>query len=205
MSYSSGNFLKPIGSDKNIKLYDDNGSLTYTVKPTLITDVTPDTNLLKITLKSGKIITLDFINDSEPITAQSKLQQQIASLLQTNDYVDSATQSVTGYITAPYSYSTFLRPITESDRNIKILGIDLIVKYTIDPFYIINTSINNNILKINLKSKRVITLDFSTTNESKLALILLREQIDILIQKVPNLIDKQIENYLKWWSDNNLY
>jgi hypothetical protein len=24
MSYSSDNFLKPIGSDKNIKLYDDN-------------------------------------------------------------------------------------------------------------------------------------------------------------------------------------
>ena len=102
-------------------MYDDNGSLTYTVKPTFITDVTPDTNLLKITLKSGKLISLDFINDSDPITAQSKLQQRIAILLQTNDYADNSIQSSSSYVTAPYSYDTFLRPLTGSDRNIKIL------------------------------------------------------------------------------------
>jgi len=197
MSYSSGNFLKPIGSDKNIKLYDDNGSLTYTVKPTFITDVTPDTNLLKITLKSGKLISLDFINDSEPITAQSKLQQRIAILLQTNDYVDNnTTQTNTTYSGASYGYDNFLRPLTSSDRNIKILGIDLIVKYTIDPFNILNTSVINNLIKVNLKSTKIITIDFSTSNEAKIALVRLREQIDILTTKTPFLIDKDVQNYV---------
>jgi hypothetical protein len=196
MSYSSGNFLKPIGSDKNIKLYDDNGSLTYTVKPTFITDVTPDTNILKITLKSGKLISLDFINDSDPITAQSKLQQRIAILLQTNDYVDNATQSTIGYVTAPYSYDTFLRPLTASDRNIKILTRDLIVKYTIDPFNVINTRVVANIIRISLKSLKSIDLEFSTSNESKIALTRLQEQIDILIIKTPFLIDRDVQNYV---------
>jgi hypothetical protein len=196
MSYSSGNFLKPIGSDKNIKLYDDNGSLTYTVKPTFITDVTPDTNLLKITLKSGKLISLDFINDSDPITAQSKLQQRIAILLQTNDYVDSSTQSPSSYVTAPYSYDTFLRPLTASDRNIKILTRDLIVKYTIDPFNVINTRVIANIIRISLKSLKSIDLEFSTSNESKIALTRLQEQIDILTTKTSFLIDRDVQNYV---------
>lgn len=209
MSYSSDSFLKPIGSDKSIKFYDNSASLTYTVKPTFITDITPDVNILKITLKSSKIISLDFINDSEPIVAQSKLQQQIATLLQSNDYVDNSNVGIIGYVSAPYSYDTFLRPITESDKNIKILGVDLVVKYTIDPFIIINSSISNNLVKIKLKSGKLITLEFSTSNESKLALVRLRDFTDMLIQKVPNLIEKQIDNYLKdylrSWSDNNLY
>jgi hypothetical protein len=195
MSYSSNSFLKPIGSDKNIKFYDNSGSLTYTVKPTFITDVIDEVNLLKVILKSGKEIKLDFVNTNEPILAKSILLEQISTLLQTNDYVDNS-QPVVGYTTAPYSYDTFLRPITDNDRNIKILGVDLLVKYTIDPFTINNTNVSGNLIRINLKSNRIITLEFSTSNETKLAIIRLREQIDILTQKTPLLIDKDIENYI---------
>ena len=196
MSYSSDSFLKPIGTEKSIKFYDNSGSLTYTVKPTFITDVVADANLLKVTLKSGKLITLDFVNDSEPIVAESKLQQQIATLLQTNDYVDNSNGGITGYVTAPYSYSTFLRPITESDRNIKILGVDLVVKYTIDPFTIIHTNVSANLLEIKLKSNKVITLEFSTSNEAKLSLLRLRDLIESLNTKVPYNISKDIQNYI---------
>ena len=196
MSYSSNNFLKPIGSDKNIRFFDNEGNLTFTLKPTFIIDVTPDANLLKVTLKSGKLILLDFINFDDVILAQSKLKQQISILLQTNNYVDNSTQGVVGYVTAPFSYSTFLRPITESDRNIKIMGVDLVVKFTIEPFSIVNSSVSNNLLKINLKSNKSVTLEFSTSNESKLALIRLKEQIDILTEKIPLIIDKNIENYI---------
>ena len=196
MSYSSDSFLKPTGSDKSIRFFDNDGNLTFTLKPTFITDVSPDTNLLKVTLKSGKLITLDFINFDEPILAKDKLQQQISTLLQTNNYVDNVVPGIVGYVTAPFSYSTFLRPITESDRNIKIMGVDLIVKYTIDPFHITNTNVTGNLLNINLKSNKIITLEFSTSNESKLALIRLREQIDILISKVPLSITKDVQNYI---------
>ena len=95
-----------------------------------------------------------------------------------------------------YSYDKFLRPITESDKIIKILDDTNDIKYTIDPFAITNTAAINNLLRISLKSLKVILINFSTSNEAKIALIRLQEQIDKLLQKVPNLIDKNIQNYI---------
>ena len=94
-----------------------------------------------------------------------------------------------------YSYNKFLRPIT-SDKSIKILDDANDIKYTIDPFVIQNVSVSNNILKINLKSQRVISLHFSTINEAKLALTRIQIQIDTLIKNVPHLIDRDVQNYV---------
>lgn len=198
MSYNSSNFLQPLGSSKNIKILDNDGNLTFTIKPNLILDSFPDSNYLKILLKSGKEVKLDFLNIEDPILANTKLQQQIQFLLLNNNYDTSATQSIATNTSVTgdfYQYDNFLRPLTESDRNIKILK-NLIVKYTIDPFSIINTSVSSNILNIAVKSERAISLDFSTHNEARLALIRLREQIDLLINKTPLLIDKDIANYI---------
>ena len=96
-----------------------------------------------------------------------------------------------------YSYDKFLRPITSSDKSIKILDNTNDIKYTIDPFVIINVAVTNNILRISLKSLKVILLDFSTSNEAKISLIRIQEQIDILTNKVPILIDKDIQNYIQ--------
>ena len=95
-----------------------------------------------------------------------------------------------------YSYNKFLRPITSSDKSIKILDDSNDIKYTIDPFVIQNVSISNNILKINLKSQRIISLHFSTINEAKLALTRIQIQIDTLIQNTPYLIDRDVQNYV---------
>jgi hypothetical protein len=95
-----------------------------------------------------------------------------------------------------YSYDKFLRPITSSDKSIKILDDTNDIKYTIDPFVIQNVSVSNNILKINLKSQRVISLHFSTINEAKLALTRIRIQIDTLIKNTPYLIDRDVQNYV---------
>jgi hypothetical protein len=94
-----------------------------------------------------------------------------------------------------YKWDSFLKPIAEGDTVIQILDNNGLVKYSIDPFSIINTFINNNIVKINIKSD-VILINFSTNNEAKLALPLLQQQIDLLKNKVPNFIDKKIENYV---------
>jgi hypothetical protein len=96
-----------------------------------------------------------------------------------------------------YSYDKFLRPITTSDKSIKILDDTNDIKYTIDPFVITNTAAINNILRISLKSLKVILLSFSSKNEAKVALARLQEQIDILTTKVPILIDKDIQNYIR--------
>lgn len=97
-----------------------------------------------------------------------------------------------------YNYNNFLRPITESDKSIKILDDSNDIKYTIDPFVITNISVISNILRINLKSLKVILLSFSTKNEAQIALTRLQQQIDILTTKVPLLIDKDIYNYIQY-------
>jgi hypothetical protein len=96
-----------------------------------------------------------------------------------------------------YSYDKFLRPITESDKSIKILDNTNDIKYTIDPFVITNVAAINNILRISLRSLKVILLNFSTKNEAKIALTRLQQQIDTLTTKVPILIDKDIKNYIQ--------
>lgn len=94
-----------------------------------------------------------------------------------------------------YNYDKFLRPITPFDKSIKILDEFNNIKYTINPFVIKNVAISNNILKINLKSQRVISLHFPTINEAKLALTRIQIQIDTLIKNVP-LIDRDVKNYV---------
>lgn len=94
-----------------------------------------------------------------------------------------------------YSYDKFLRPITTTDKNIQIIDNNGIVKYTINPFSVINVMVSNNLLKINMKQGRVILINFSTISESKLAISRIQEQLDILREKTPLLIDKQIESY----------
>jgi len=199
MSYNSSNFLQPLGSEKNIKVFDNEGNLKFTIKPNLVVNSYPDSNYLKILLKSGKEVKLDFLNIEDSILANTKLEKRIQDLLLNNTYDNiSATQSVAtnSSVTGDfYQYDNFLRPLTESDRNIKILK-NLIVRYTIDPFSIINIYVSSNLVNIAVKSERAISLDFSTHNEAKLALIRLREQMDLLINKTPLLIDKEITNYI---------
>ena len=96
-----------------------------------------------------------------------------------------------------YSYDKFLRPITESDKSIKILDDTNDIKYTIDPFVITNVAAINNILRISLRSLKVILLNFSSKNEAKIALTRLQQQIDVLTTKIPVLIDKDIQNYIQ--------
>ena len=84
-----------------------------------------------------------------------------------------------------FSYDKFLRPITSSDRYIQILDNTGKVEYTINSFSILNVFVNNNLLKINLKSGRAIEIPFISQNESKLAISRIQEQIDILTQKIP--------------------
>lgn len=97
-----------------------------------------------------------------------------------------------------YSYDKFLRPITTSDKSIKILDDTNDIKYTIDPFVITNAAAINNILRISLRSLKVILLSFSSKNEAKIALTRLQQQIDTLTTKVPILIDKDIQNYIQY-------
>ena len=82
-----------------------------------------------------------------------------------------------------YKWDSFLKPLADGDTVIQILDNNGLVKYSIDPFSVINTFINNNIVKVNIKGD-VILLNFSTEYEAKMALPILQEQKDLLKESV---------------------
>lgn len=96
-----------------------------------------------------------------------------------------------------YTYNTFLNQYTDTDSTLQIVDTDGVIKFTINPYSILTTMISNNLLTFKIKSGRLISIPFSTMNESKIALILAEERIQLLINKTPNFIDKQVEKYVE--------
>ena len=77
-----------------------------------------------------------------------------------------------------YSWDKFLKPLSETDTNIQIMDNNGISSYTINPYTVVNVMINNNLVKVSLKSGKVVIIPFSTINEAKLALPRIKESID---------------------------
>lgn len=95
-----------------------------------------------------------------------------------------------------FTYNKFLRPLTESDTSIQILDDSGSIVYTINPFAISSPIISNNLIKINFKNGKIIIINFSSTNEAKLAISRLQAQIDELLTRTPLVIDRQVKNYV---------
>jgi hypothetical protein len=95
-----------------------------------------------------------------------------------------------------FTYNNFLRPLAISDTTIHILDDSGVVVYTINPFSVSSTMVSNNLLKVNFKNSNIITINFSSNNEAKLALSRLQAQLDEFIKRTPLIIDKQIKNYI---------
>jgi hypothetical protein len=94
-----------------------------------------------------------------------------------------------------YKLENFLIQVSGTYRLLKIKDNSGIIKYTIDGFSITSLRAINNIVKIVTKSN-TIDLDFSTTNEARIALSRIQAQIDLLKEKTPIFIDKKISNYV---------
>jgi hypothetical protein len=84
-----------------------------------------------------------------------------------------------------FSHDKFLKPITSKDRYIQILDDNGVTKHLINPFSIINVMVSNNLLRINLRENKFISILFNSINESKLALVNIQIQIEQLTTKVP--------------------
>lgn len=96
-----------------------------------------------------------------------------------------------------YNYLNFLRPIFPNSRNIQIIDRNNEIKFTVNPYFILSPLVNNNVVRINLKNGKTILLDFNNSTEAKSALESLQEQIDILTQKTPIVIEKNVENFIE--------
>ena len=95
-----------------------------------------------------------------------------------------------------FSYDNFIRPLTSSDRVLKIYGDDGIVVYSINPFSVKSISVYANNIRINLHTDRLITINFSSNNEAKMAIGKLRTALDVLQNKEPLFISKEIQEYV---------
>jgi hypothetical protein len=104
-----------------------------------------------------------------------------------------------------YSWDKFLKPLSDSDTNIQILDNKGIVNQTINPRAVLNVMINNNVIKVSLKSGKVNTIPFSTINESKMALPRIKQQIDVLNRKKPLFVNNELKNYVSSVTDIFFY
>ena len=100
-----------------------------------------------------------------------------------------------------YNINNFVKVVSKGDRNLQIVDSNGTVKYSINPYHVLNVLQNNNLLKINLKSGRFITLDFSNSTEAIESVLTLQNKIDELVTVTPFTIDKDVEN---WVEDVNL-
>ncbi len=79
-----------------------------------------------------------------------------------------------------YSWDKFLRPFSMNDVNVQVMNDDGVVTHTINPSTILNVMVNNNLVKVSLKSGRVVIIPFSTLNEAKMALPRIKQLISDL-------------------------
>jgi hypothetical protein len=83
------------------------------------------------------------------------------------------------------------------ERNLQIIDNSGTAKYSINPYQILNILQNNNLLKINLKSGKLITLDFQSSTEALESVLTLQGIIDDLVTITPFTIDKAVENWVE--------
>ncbi len=95
-----------------------------------------------------------------------------------------------------YSWDKFIKPVTSTDTNVQIIDNLGKVNFTINPFAVVNVFVNNNLVKVSLRSGRTISIPFSSIRESKLALPRIKQAFDSITQKTPLFIQKDIKNYI---------
>ena len=98
---------------------------------------------------------------------------------------------------ANFNYLDFFKIPSETDKKLFIKNINNEVVWSLTPFKILSSIIQNNNIRINFTNNDYILIDFNNVYESKIALANLQSAIDILRNKVPANIDKDVELYVK--------
>ncbi len=106
MIFIYNTFLRPItSSDNNIQVLDNTGSVVYTINPFSVGTTRVSNNVLEISFKSGKTISIPFSSINESKTALSLFQSQLDTLLektptlidvQIKNYIGSANLTLNG-------------------------------------------------------------------------------------------------------------
>ena len=81
MSYSWDKFLRPLGAtDTNIQIMDNTGVVTYTINPFTVINIFVKNNMVVISLKSQRIISIPLSSNNEAKLALPRIKQLIDTL-----------------------------------------------------------------------------------------------------------------------------
>jgi len=95
-----------------------------------------------------------------------------------------------------YSLNRFLKPLSGSDKTIKIYDDRNFPVHTVNPFSLLRIYVSGNNLNIALSGKRLIVLDFPSNQECKESLLKLQSYIDTIKRTAPVIVEKQQETYV---------
>jgi hypothetical protein len=97
---------------------------------------------------------------------------------------------------ANFNYLDFIVIPNDTDTKLSIKDNTGVVVYTINPFKVESTIIQNNNIKINFYNTDSILIAFNSIFESKSAIVSLQSYINQLRNKIPDEIDKQTQLYI---------
>lgn len=97
---------------------------------------------------------------------------------------------------ANFNYLDFFKTPSETDKKLFIKNINNEVVWSLAPFKIFSSIIQNNNIRINFTNNDFILIDFNNVYESKIALANLQSAINVLSDKTPTEIDKDVELYV---------
>lgn len=106
---------------------------------------------------------------------------------------------------ANFNYLDFFKTPGDNDAKLFIKDINNNVVWTLSPFKIQSSIIQNNNIRINFKNGDFVLIDFNNVYESKYALTTLQTAIQTLINKEPIDIDKDVKLYIDNKSPYKLY
>lgn len=97
---------------------------------------------------------------------------------------------------ANFNYLDFFKTPSGNDTKLFIKDINNTIVWSLSPFKIKSSLVQNNNIRINFTNGDFILIDFNNVYESKYALPRLQTAINSLINKVPFVIDKDVELYV---------
>lgn len=97
---------------------------------------------------------------------------------------------------ANFNYLDFFKTPSGNDTKLFIKDINNTIVWSLSPFKIKSSLVQNNNIRINFTNGDFILIDFNNVYESKYALPGLQTAINSLINKVPFVIDKDVELYV---------
>jgi hypothetical protein len=96
-----------------------------------------------------------------------------------------------------FSLNRFLRPLTDTDKIVRIYDDRNLPVHTINPFSVLRVFINNLNINVSLTNNRAIVVDFKTVEEARDGLTKLQSYIDQLRNKTPKVINQETEKYVE--------